>query len=47
MMEEETTSSAATAVGELCETVGVAVIGITKTAKDMAVGEPEEKEWSK
>ena len=43
VVTEEEMRSSTTAVGELCETVGESVIGIVKTAKDMAVGqEPEE-----
>lgn len=44
-MEGKTTSPA-TLVRELCETVGEALIEIAKTAKDMAMGEPEKKEFN-
>lgn len=43
VLTAEGKSSATTAVGELCEAVGEAVIGVAKTAKDIAVGEELEK----
>lgn len=46
MMEGKTTSPA-TLVRELCKTIGEALIEIAKTAKDMAMGEPEKKELTK